>query len=393
MCQTTLEGKDTDSAVLLAALELSDKTWKVALAGGGRTSLATLKSGDVSELLSQIDKAKERFRLSPKARVVSCYEAGRDGFWLHRALLALGVENLIVDSASIEVDRRHRRAKTDRLDARRLLAQLQRFHGGEQRALHIVAVPSVADEDARRRHRELERLRRERTAHNNRIRSLLVLHGIRLSVGPHFREQLAGERGPEGKGVPGHIEAELLREYERWQLVDQQIRAVEAERRKELAEAGKAEVARRSQKPAQEPADRQVRMMLQLSSLCGIGDTSAEVFVRELFGWREFHNRRELAAAVGLVPTPFASGGRADEQGISKAGNKRARRVLLEIGWCWLRYQPESRLSIWFHERFAGSDRLRRIGIVALARRLLIELWRYLQTGVIPEGAKLKSAA
>jgi transposase len=385
MCQTTLDGKDSGSDVLLAALELSDKTWKVAFAGGGRTSLATMKSGDLGELVRQCDKAKERFGLRPKVPVVSCYEAGRDGFWLHRALVPLGVENIVVDSASIEVDRRHRRAKTDRLDARRLLAQLQRFHAGERRAFHIVAVPSVADEDARRRHRELERLRRERTAHNNRMRSLLVLHGIRLSISLHFREQLAQERGPEGNGIPAHLEAELLREYERWRLVNQQIQAVETERRNELAEQRK--------QLAQRSADPQIRTILQLNDLCGIGTTSAEVFVREVFGWRQFRNRRQLAASVGLVPTPFASGGRETEQGISKAGNKRVRRVLLEIAWCWLRYQPESRLTLWFHERFGGSGRMRRIGIVALARRLLIELWRYVQTGVLPEGAQLKPAA
>jgi len=371
MCHTTLQGKDTDSEVLLAALELSAKDWKVAMGARGRTRQVTVPAGDLLALFQAFDTAKARFGLDPSAAVVSCYEAGRDGFWIHRELEKGGVTNLVVDAASIEVDRRQRRAKTDRLDAGRLLAQLQRFHGGERKALHTVAVPSVADEDARRPLRELERLRKERTAHGNRMRSLFTLHGYRLKVGVHVPEQVSelGER------LPAHLRTEVLREYERWQMVNTQMKALEAELRAELAQAG-------------EPA---ILLIRQLMKLCGIGDASARLFVREFFAWRRFDNRRQLAAAVGLTGTPYASGTMEREQGISKAGNRRIRAILIEIAWGWLRFQPDSPLSLWFQERFAGSPRLRRIGIVAVARRLLIDLWRYLKDGVIPAGVKFKA--
>lgn len=372
MCHTTLQGKDTDSEVLLAALELSAKTWKVAMGARGRTRQVTIGSGELGALYEAFDKAKGRFGLDPAAPVVSCYEAGRDGFWIHRALEQAEVTNLVVDAASIEVDRRQRRAKTDRLDAGRLLAQLQRFHGGERRALRVIAVPSVEDEDARRPHRELERLRKERTAHGNRMRSLFTLHGYRLKVGVEVPEQVA----ELGDRLPPHLRAEVLREYERWQGVTTQIHALEAELRAELEQD--------SPGPA-------IALIRHLMKLCAIGDVSGRLFVREFFGWRRFDNRRQLAAAAGLTGTPYASGSMEREQGISKAGNRRIRAILIEIAWGWLRYQPDSPLSIWFQERFAGSARLRRIGIVAVARRLLIDLWRYLKDGVIPAGVKFKA--
>lgn len=372
MCHTTLQEKDTDSEVLLAALELSAKTWKVAMGACGRTRQVTVPAGELAALWEAFAKAKVRFGLDPAAAVVSCYEAGRDGFWIHRELEKAGVTNLVVDAASIEVDRRQRRAKTDRLDAGRLLAQLRRFHGGERRALRAIAVPSVADEDARRPHRELERLRKERTAHGNRMRSLFTLHGYRLKVGVHVPEQVR----ELGDRLPPHLRAEVLREYERWQMVNTQIHALEAELRAELAQE------------APEPA---IALIQHLMKLCAIGDASGRLFVREFFGWRQFGNRRQLAAAAGLTGTPYASGTMEREQGISKAGNRRVRAILIEIAWGWLRYQPDSPLSLWFQERFAGSARLRRIGIVAVARRLLIDLWRYLKDGVIPAGVKFKA--
>jgi len=372
MCHTTLQGKDTGSEVLVAALELSAKTWKVAMGACGRTRQVTVPAGELLALGEAFAKAKIRFGLDPAAPVVSCYEAGRDGFWIHRELEKAGVRNLVVDAASIEVDRRQRRAKTDRLDAGRLLAQLQRFHGGERGALRTVAIPSVADEDARRPHRELERLRKERTAHGNRMRSLFTLHGYRLKVGVHVPEQVA----ELGDRLPPRLRAEVLREYERWQGVTTQIHALEAELRAEL------------EQDSPEPA---VALIQHLMKLCAIGDASGRLFVREFFGWRRFDNRRQLAAAAGLTGTPYASGSMEREQGISKAGNRRIRAILIEIAWGWLRYQPDSPLSQWFQERFAGSARLRRIGIVAVARRLLIDLWRYLKDGVIPAGVKFKA--
>lgn len=372
MCQTALHEKDTESEALLAALELSAGTWKVALSGGERTRQVTIPSGDLGALYEAFTKAKERFGLSAAAPVLSCYEAGRDGFWIHRELEKAGITNLVVDSASIEVDRRKRRAKTDRLDASRLLSQLKRFHSGEQRALRTVAIPSVEEEDGRRLHRELGRLKKERTAHSNRMRSLFVLHGYRLQVG----KQVANQVEELGDRLPPRLRSEVLREYERWQLVEKQIKVVEAEQRREEATA--------------ETTDRRVKVMQQMLEVRGIGETSARVFASEFFGWREFANRRQVAAAAGLTPTPYASGTMEREQGISKAGNRRVRAVLLEIAWGWLRFQPDSPHTHWFTHRFTGSGRMRRIGIIALARRLLIDLWRYVRDGVIPEGVKFK---
>jgi transposase len=382
MRETTLRSQDTGNEGLLLAFDLSSKTWKLAFAGRGRTRDVTVPGGDLGAMLQEVTKAKERFGLDPAAPVLSCYEAGRDGFWLHRALEEMGVANLVVDPSSIEVDRRFRRAKTDRLDAQRLLRQLQRYAGGDRHALRVVRVPSVEDEDARRPHRELQRLRQERTAHSNRIRGLLTLYGVRLGgqvvLGPHFTEQLEAARQVNGEPLPLHLREELLREYARWGLVDEQLRAVEVVRRQRLAQT------------ATHPHSRTIT---QLTELCGIGLTSAALFTHEFFGWRDFQNRRELTAAAGLAPTPFASGDREIEQGISKAGNRRVRATLIQIAWGWLRYQPDSKLSRWFQLRFASSPRLRRIGIVALARRLLIDLWRYARSGVLPEGAQLKATA
>jgi transposase len=280
-----------------------------------------------------------------------------------------------VDSSSIEVNRRARRAKSDGLDAAKLYEMLVRFVGGEQRVWRVVRVPSVQQEDERRVHRELERLKHERNAHVNRIRSLAVLHNVRLErVGGRGwskrLEQLKGQ-------VPPALWAEIERESVREKLVWEQMRALEQSRKEQL----KAMLG-------------QDGPMVRLLKLRAIGLQSAWVLVREVFGWRQFSNRRELAGCVGLNPSPYDSGDSQREQGISKTGNRRARALLVEIGWYWLRYQPHSALSQWFNRRFAaGGKRMRRIGIVALARKLLIALWRYLEHGVIPEGAQLKRAA
>lgn len=374
MRETTLQSEDTASELLFAAIELSNKKWKLALTARGRNREVTVPSGDLAGVLRAFDQAKERFGLDMAAQVISCYEAGRDGFWLHRALEKLDVHNLVVDSSSIEVDRRFRRAKTDRLDAWRLVRQLQRYQGGERRALRMVRVPSVEDEDARRPHRELERLRRERTGHSNRIRGLLALHGVGVRLGSGFVERLR-QLEVDGQSLPAYLQAELAREYSRWELVGQQIRTLEAEQRQRLEKC---------------PDVPGVHMARRLFALRGVGMAGASVFTWEFFAWRDFRNRRQVGAAVGLTPTPYASGDRQSEQGISDAGNRRVRATLIQIAWGWLRYQPDSALSQWFQKRFAGSPRSRRIGIVALARRLLIALWRYVRDGVVPEGARLK---
>ena len=366
------QGKHTGEACeLYMAFELGEKNWKLALSDGARSpSHYTVTAGDTAAVLECIAKAKARCELAQEASVHSCYEAGRDGFWLHRWLIAQGIDNIVVDSASIEVNRRARRAKTDRLDGDKLLAMLIRYHAGERRVWSVVRVPTPEQEDARRAHRELGRLGRERTAHINRIRALLVLQNLRVKyVGGRLWQRWWS--GHAGQLLPG-VRAEIERESARLSLVQEQIHTMEAEQRQAVAADAEPQVVR-------------------LAQLRAIGIGSGWVLVKELFGWRRFHNRREVAGCLGLTPSPYASGESETEQGISKAGNRRVRTLMVELAWSWLRYQPESELSKWFTRRFAGGGkRLRRIGIVALARRLAIALWRYLEDGVIPDGAKLK---
>ena len=366
------QGKHTgEASELYMAFELGEKNWKLSLSDGAHSpSRYAVAAGDTAAVLECIAKAKARCGLPPGASVHSCYEAGRDGFWLHRWLIVQGIDNLVVDSSSIEVNRRARRAKTDRLDGDKLLAMLIRYHAGERRVWSVVRVPTPEQEDARRAHRELGRLGQERTAHINRIRALLVLQNLRVKyVGgrlwQHWWTNHAGE-------LPPGVRAEIEREKERLSLVRTQIRTIEAQQRQAVEAATEPQVAR-------------------LMQLGAIGISSAWVLVKELFGWRGFRNRREVAGCLGLTPTPYDSGQSEVEQGISKAGNRRVRTLMVELAWCWLRYQPGSALSKWFTKRFAGGGkRMRRIGIVALARRLAIALWRYLQDGIIPEGAQLK---
>ena len=366
---------DTSVAVMLyMALELSGAKWKVALGDGKRApSQHTLKAADVLAVLGVIEKCKKRCGVSGPVRVVSCYEAGRDGFWLHRWLLEQGIDNVVVDSSSIEVNRRARRAKSDGLDAAKLYEMLVRYAGGETRVWRVVRVPTVEQEDARRLHREFERLKKERNAHVSRMRSLAVLHNVCLERigGRGWGQRLDALQGR----LPAGLWQEIARESRRLELVSTQIGALERERQGQL-----------------EAMLEQGGPLATLMRLRAIGVQSAWVLVRELFGWRRFGNRRELAGCVGLSPSPYDSGESEHCQGISKAGNKRVRKLLVEIAWYWLRYQPHSALSQWFGQRFgSGGKRMRRIGIVALARRLLVALWRYLEHGVIPAGAQLKA--
>lgn len=381
MVQNTLilrEKDNTTAERLYIAFELGDKWWKMGMSKGeGKTRVYTVAAGDTGALKEKIEKAKRAFGLAAAAEVKSCYEAGRDGFWLHRWLQAEGVDNKVVDSSSIEVNRRKRRTKTDRLDVGSLLRMLIRYEGGEKRVWSVLRVPSEQAEDLRRPHRELDRLGKERTQHTNRIRSLLVLHNVRLAKigGKQWENELAQIRTHEGKGLPEKLRSELERESRRLALVEEQIGQVEKELLQEL-------------KDSDQEAVEKIRCLMLLK---GIGQRSARVFVREMFGWRKFRNRRQVGAAIGLVPSPYLSGQGGKEQGISKAGNGRVRHLAVEISWVWLRYQPGSRLSQWFQQRFGGGGkRMRRIGIVAVARRLMISLWQYLQYGVVPEGAVLK---
>ena len=372
---TTLQGKHTvEASELYMAFELGEKNWKLALGDGVRSpSRYTVAAGDTAALLECIAKAKARCGLAPAARVRSCYEAGRDGFWLHRWLIAQGIDNIVVDSASIEVNRRARRAKTDRLDGDKLLAMLLRYHADEPRVWSVVRVPTPEQEDARRAHRELGRLGHERIAHINRIRALLVLNNLRVKyVGGRLWQRWWTDHAQE---LPPCVRAEIERESARLLLVKKQMDTIEAAQREAVAAGSEVQVAR-------------------LARLRGIGMSSGWVLAKELFGWRRFRNRREVAGCLGLTPSPYASGESETEQGISKAGNRRARTLMVELAWSWLRYQPQSELSKWFNRRFAGGGkRLRRIGIVALARRLAVALWRYLEDGLIPQGAQLKPIA
>ena len=365
------------ASVLYMALELGETKWKLGFTVGmaQKPRLREIVARNLGGLAEEIRKAKERFQLPGQAMVCSCYEAGRDGFWLHRALLAVGVDNRVVDSSSIEVNRRRRRAKTDRLDAQQLLQQLIRFHQGERKVWSVVRVPTEEEESARQLHRELQQLKQEQTAHTNRIKGLLASYGVALSVTRRFPQQVEAVRTWNGQHLPEDLRQRLLREFARMQQLNGQIRHLETER------------VRRLRDNEQEAAIQQMRKLLQLR---GIGPNMAWLAVREVFGWRQIKNRRELASLAGLTPTPYNSGQESRDQGISKAGNRRLRAMLIEIAWRWLIFQPHSGLSKWFWQRFGhGSKRVRRIGIVAVARKLLVALWKYLHTGLPPGGAQL----
>jgi len=364
-------------ATLYMAFELGAKKWDLAFGveAGQRPRRRDVAAGDLNGLVLEIKRAKERFGLPESARVMSCYEAGRDGFWLHRFLLLEGVSNQVVDSSSIEVNRRARRAKTDGVDVEKLLSLLFRFDRGEKKVFGVAHAPTPEQEDARHWSRELESLKQERTTHTNRIKSLLASVGVQVT-GRGFSLPVDQLKQWNGEALLPSLRERLRRECERLALLEQQIGEVEQARRKAEAEVkDSAEKVRR------------------LKKLKGIGENSAWLFVVEFFGWRQFRNRREVGSLAGLTPMPYQSGESVNrEQGISKAGNRRIRTMAIEIAWGWLRFQRQSRLSLWFQERYGpGNRRSRRVGIVALARKLLIALWRYLDQGVIPDGAILKA--
>ncbi len=378
----TLSGVSGDRGVntpprLLVAIEMSLKTWRLVMApeGGLRKRVKTIEGGQYLQLEAAIAEAKERFELAAETPVVCCYEAGRDGFYPYRRWRELGHEVWVIDSASIEVSRRAKQAKSDGIDGEKLAELMQRQARGEPRALRILRVPSPEVEDERLLPRERESLLQERGRLRNRIESVLFTQGYREVPKPAGALKKWLKEPP---GVLPHLSARLERETERLELVEKQLRTVEAS----LAQPVKSA-----------PSLGLAGVAWSLMQLCGIGLIGAWVLAAELFGWREFRNRREVGAVLGLTPTPYSSGQDQREQGISKAGNRRARAMLVELAWLWLRYQPDSALTQWFKARFAGGGkRLRRIGIVALARRLAIALWRYLTQGAIPAGAVLKTA-
>lgn len=365
--------------ILMLAMELGESGWLLGFSSGfGQTPLRRkIDSRDGNALLKQIGWAKQRLGLAADARVVSCYEAGRDGFWLHRFLEAHGVENLVVDSASIEVNRRKRRAKTDRVDLMALLDLLARHLAGSAKPVwSVVRVPSVEDEDRRHLHRELKLAKKDRTRVSHRLKGLLANQGLTLDLRRDLRTQLARMRRWDGAPLPPSLRGRLERYVEDYDYLTGRIDGLEAERRRILREE-------------KAPVLDKVR---QLYTLKAVGINTAWVYGTEFFGWRDFRNGKQVGSMAGLTPTPFSSGKGEREQGIGKDGSRWIRGAAIEFAWGWLRFQPQSELSQWYQRRFGhGSTRLRKLGIVALARKLLIALWRFLETGVIPEGALLKT--
>jgi transposase len=370
------------AATLYVALELSRSGWLAAVLGpsGQRPSRHALKAGDADKLLALIAR-----RRGTAARICTCYEAGYEGFWLHRRLVAAGVESLIVDPSSLQVDRRARRKKTDTIDVETILRALIGWDRGETGLCRMVRVPDTAAEDARRTSRERERLVHEQTGHTNRIRGLLMTMGIYEfdPRRPDRRDRLAALVTGDGRALPRCLTIEIGREIERLELVERQIAELERDRNPKRA----------SGRPRRDTADAAgpPAPIARLQQLRGVGPTIAAVLHNEVF-YRRFANRRELAAYCGLDPTPFASGSVRREQGISKAGNRRARHASVELAWLWLHWQPDTGLARWFRTRLgAASGRFKRVLIVALARKLVIALWRFLETGLVPDGAIRKA--
>lgn len=373
---STTHRPECTAGALYVALELASKEWLLTMSiGAGATrQRKRVRPGDREALVQALAEAKRRYGLAADAAVRSCYEAGRDGFWPHRLLTTLSVVNLVVDSSSIEVSRRARRAKTDRLDGEKLLRMLLRYWSGERDLWQVVHVPSREAEDARHASRALTTLQGERTRYRNRIHSLLALHGVaRLRLDAKFPERLAAARDWARELLPVGVQARLLTT---WRL----LQRVEEERQ----EARRME--RQQVRVTAAPS-----MAQQLARLRGVAARSATVLAQELFS-RELRNRRQVGALTGLVSAPYDSGTTRIDQGLARSGLPAVRRIAVEIAWAWVRYQPTSALTQWYHDRFGGGGAvLRRIGIVALARRVIIALWRYVTQGIVPEGARLKA--
>lgn len=369
--------RESTVAALYVAFELSQQDWLLTMTvgPGAPRQRAHIRPGDRAALASTLAAAKARSGLPADTLVRSCCEAGRDGFWPHRCVTQLGVENLVVDSSSIEVPRRARRAKTDRLDGEQLLRLLLRYWGGERAVWQVVHVPSPATEDARHASRSLTTLQGERTRYRNRIHSLLALHGVRLRVDARLPVRLAAARDWADAPLPPGVQARVLETWRLWQ-------AVEAERR----------ARRTAEQQAVRHADTPVRRQAQrLAQLRGIAARTATVLAEELFS-RDLRNRRQVGALTGFVSAPYQSGARYRDQGLARSGLPAVKRIGVEIAWAWVRFQPASALTQWYQRRFGtGGAVARRIGIVALARRVIIALWRYATTGGLPDGALLKT--
>lgn len=375
MIATTRPSVSVSEPRLYVAFELSLKTWKLAMTSGFGVApwLTTVRAGDLAAVVEALEEGRRRLQVPAGAAVESCYEAGRDGFWVHRALTQEGVRNRVVDSASIEVNRRARRAKTDRLDALKLVTMLVRVCYGERRVWSEVRVPSAAVEAARQVSRERATLVREQTRLVNQVRGWLASAGCAL---PRRRaaQWWTRVRDWAGAALPVELQARLARAEERWRVLDQQIGGLEA------------------QQAAAVRAAAPTSGLARLVRVKGVSTTSASVLLAEGLEWRAFTNRRQIGGLLGFAPTPYASGAAVREQGISRAGNARLQAVSIQLAWNWIRWQPASPLTQWYLARFGVGKRARRIGVVALARKLLIALWRYVRTGEVPTGAIVEGA-
>jgi transposase len=372
------EAMSARASALYLSFELGEREWKLAftLGLGHRPRHRTVRARDFAQVLAEIAAAQAHWALAPTTVVRSCYEAGRDGFWLHRALTAHGVANVVVDAASIEVNRRLRRAKADRLDNEKLGEMLQRYHAGERWVWHVVRVPSEADEDRRHLERERTTLVQEQTRLRNRLQGLLANHGVSVPLRGDVGAALRGVRRWDGSPLPPRCLQRCEQEWARLTTVAAALATLATERHTALG-----------------GADAVARCGQRLAQLRAVGATIAWTWATELFAWRDFRNGREVGSLLGLTPTPSQSGATHRELGIAKHGNPRLRALAVEAAWFWLRYQPQSALSQWYQTRFGGgSPRLRRIGIVALARKLVIALWRWVTFHELPEGAVLKPA-
>lgn len=364
---------------LFVAFELGSTKWTLACttAVGQKARLRTIAAGDLEAVRRELDAARARLGVPLTTPIRSCYEAGRDGFWLHRWLVAQGIGNVVVDSSSIEVNRRARRAKTDRLDVQKLLLLLLRWAGGERKVWSVVHVPTPEAEAARQLTREIETVRQDRTRARNRLQGLLATQGIRCPLRRSFPERVPTLQTGDGQPLAAVWQARLLREWAHVQTIETRLAQLRLARDTAVTTA----------------EDRVAAVARQLCRLRGIAESSAAILSTELFGTRTFANGRQLGALTGLVPVPYRSDQRVQDQGISNAGRAELRRVSVQLAWCWLRWQPDSALARWFNRRFAAAGgRSRRIGIVALARKLVIALWRFVAHGAVPEAAQLKVA-
>jgi len=362
--------------VLYMAMELSNSKWKLGFGNGSKLRRKSIEARARGRLMEEVALAKQKLKLPEEAQVVCCFEAGRDGHWIYRWLVSVGFEVLEVDSSSIETARGRKNVKTDRVDVEKLLDLLIRHYCfGLRQAFRVVRVPAEAAEAGQRLHREDEHLLKQRTRSSNRIKGLLIAQGVEVPLRKDFLRRLDEVRLWHGEGLSTELKIELRRLYAQYALFNEQLR--------ELVDAYAEELL------TDTPVAKKRRC---LETLRGLGPKTSRPLSAEVFSWRKFANTKQVGAMSGLTPTPSQSGDSKTEQGISKSGNRRVRRIMIELAWLWLRWQPDSALSHWFNRRFAqGSKRMRRIGIVALARKLLIALWRYTEYGVIPEGAVLKT--